>query len=133
MAATASTESLRIGIGLLDREHGALLEVLNALQDEIEGLQRHPTIESILNQLARGTEEHFRSEEAMMRTSKYPGFLLHALKHEHLIEQLNALRTRYYRDRSIMGQHTLSFLYDWFATHIHTDDTNFALWQNENR
>jgi hemerythrin len=131
MAFTISIGLDRIGIGVFDREHDVLFGVLQALQAEIEGSRRDDQIGELLGNLARGIDAHFQSEEAMMRTSAYPGLALHAMKHERLLEQLKVLRMRYARDHSIMNRHTLNFLRDWFGTHIQTDDTNFGLWQNE--
>lgn len=131
MAFTTAIGSLSIGIGVFDREHSALLDILNALQNEIEERRDDDAIEALLAALARGIEAHFKSEEAMMEASKYPGLLIHSMKHQRLLEQLGALRARYSRDSTIMDKHSLSFLRDWFAAHIHNDDLNFGLWQNE--
>jgi hemerythrin len=131
MAFPTAIGSLHIGIGIFDREHSALHDILNALQKEIEGRRDDDATGALLTDLARGIEAHFKSEEAMMEASKYPGLMLHAMKHQRLIEQLQALRARYNRDRTIMNKHSLNFLRDWFATHIRNDDMNFSLWQNE--
>jgi hemerythrin len=131
MAFMNSSGLLHIGIGIFDREHGELLEIIIALQAEIEGQRRNDVTGPLLESLAYGIDEHFQSEEAMMARSKYPGLLLHAMKHKHLIEQLMALRARYIKDNSILDKHAIGFLRDWFFTHIETDDANFGLWQNE--
>ena len=67
----------------------------------------------------------------MMTASKYPGLMLHSMKHRYLLEQLNAFSARYRREASTINEHSLKFLRDWVVTHIQNEDLNFGLWLNE--
>ncbi len=122
---------LRIGIGEFDREHLAIAEAINELQVAVEGGNNRGVTGPMLEKLARATKAHFLSEETMMTASKYPGMMLHAMKHQRLLEQLSAFQARYSRETPAMDRHSLNFLRDWVNTHIQSDDLNFGLWQNE--
>lgn len=126
---SASTEG--IGIGPLDKEHGDILAAIKELQAAVERTGGQSATTPLLRKLANETKTHFRSEEELMSSSKYPGALLHALKHQRLLEQLNAFLVRYTRETSSMDRHSLNFLRDWFEIHIQKDDLNFGLWLNE--
>jgi hemerythrin-like metal-binding protein len=120
-----------IGIGVFDREHLELVETINELQAAVDAGGERSAIGPLLSKLAKDTKALFLSEEAMMAASKYPGLALHRMKHQRLLEQLNALLMRYARDDSTMNMHSLNFLRDWLNSHIQNDDLNFGLWQNE--
>ncbi len=131
MALFNSSDAASIGIGVFDREHSEIVTTLLALEAAVEAGNDRSDTGSLLGKLADQAKAHFQSEEAMMTASKYPGLLLHALKHQHLIDQLTAFQARYSRDSSTMDRHSLKFLRDWVNTHIQSDDLNFGLWQNE--
>ncbi len=120
-----------IGIAAFDKEHEEIVAAVNALQQAVEAGKDRSETAPLLRKLAAQTIAHFQSEEAMMAASKYPGLLLHALKHQYLIDQLTAFQARYSRDNSTIDRHSLNFLRDWVNTHIQNDDLNFGLWQNE--
>jgi len=118
------------GIGVLDKEHQALFEALNGVQAAVIAKEERGTIGALLHMVAEGTSAHFTSEETMMAASKYSGLALHILKHQHLLEQLNAFMARFHRGYNL-DDHSLVFLRDWFIVHIQNDDLNFGLWLNE--
>jgi len=125
-----STESV-IGIGIFDRQHREIVDEINELQVAVEGGIEPSVTGPLLTRLAGDTVAHFKAEEAMMAAAKYPGLMLHGMKHQRLLEQLKAFLTRYSSDSSVMDQYSLNFLRDWATTHIESEDMNFGLWLNE--
>jgi hemerythrin len=65
-----------------------------------------------------------------MTTAKYAGTALHTIKHQHLLEQLDAFIARFNRGFDLT-EHSLIFLRDWFIPHILEADLNFGLWYSE--
>lgn len=120
-----------IGIAVFDKQHEEIVTAINTLQQAVEAGKDRSVTAPLLSKLAALTIAHFQSEEAMMAASKYPGLMLHALKHQRLLDQLTAFQARHGRDSSPMNKHSLNFLRDWVSTHIRSDDLNFGLWQNE--
>jgi hemerythrin len=131
MALLNWSSELRIGIGDFDNEHREIVDALNALQIAVESGNGQSVTGPLLLKLARDTVAHFKAEEEMMDAAKYPGMVLHRMKHQHLLEQLNAFLTRYSRNHATMDRHSLNFLRDWVTTHIQSEDMNFGLWLNE--
>ena len=125
-----STESV-IGIGIFDRQHREIVDEINELQVAVEGGIEPSVTGPLLTRLAGDTVAHFKAEEAMMAAAKYPGLMLHGMKHQRLLERLKAFLGRYNRDGSMMDRHSLNFLRDWATTHIQSEDMNFGLWLNE--
>jgi hemerythrin len=131
MALLTWSGTLSIGIGVFDREHQELLDCINELQAAVDADMSRSVTTPLLQKLANATQAHFLSEESMMTASKYPGLMLHSMKHRYLLEQLNAFLARYGRESSKMNEHSLNFLRDWVVTHIQNEDFSFALWLNE--
>lgn len=129
MALLKWSSELRIGIGDFDIAHREIVDALNALQTAVESDNLQSVTGPLLLKLAGDTVAHFKAEEEMMDSAKYPGKALHRMKHQHLLEQLNAFLTRY--NRATMDRHSLNFLRDWVTTHIQSEDMNFGLWLNE--
>ena len=125
------SSAFSIGIGPLDREHRELFAAINDLQAAVESAQEPAVTTAMLRRVAVDTVAHFLDEERMMSATKYPGLVLHAMKHQHLISQLNAFLGRYSREDAIMNIYSLNFLRDWCTTHIQTEDRNFGFWLNE--
>ena len=84
-----------------------------------------------LRKVAELTRAHFSSEEGMMTANKYPGVALHLFKHQYLMEQLDALLARVNRGGFKLTEYSLTFLHDWFNTHIQKEDRQFAVWLND--
>lgn len=120
-----------IGIGIFDKEHREIVDKINELQAAVEGGLGRAVTGPLLCKLASDTVAHFKAEETMMASVIYPGLILHGMKHQRLLEQLNAFLARYSRDGSAMDRHSLNFLRDWATTHIQSEDMNFGLWLNE--
>jgi hemerythrin len=131
MALLNWSREFAIGIGIFDTEHREIVDELNELQAAVEGGLERGVTGPLLGKLASDTVTHFKAEETMMAAAKYPGLMLHEMKHERLLEQLNAFLARYSRDGSEMDRHSLNFLRDWVTTHIQSEDMNFGLWLNE--
>jgi len=85
----------------------------------------------LLVMLAGKTRAHFTAEQALMDREKYAGRTLHVIKHQYLLQQLDAFVTRFNSGSSRLNEHSLHFLSDWLTTHILKEDKNFALWLNE--
>lgn len=125
------SDELEIGVEAVDKEHRELIDAINELQVAVEaGEERERTLQ-LVARVARDAQAHFASEEALMTTAKYPGTMLHKMKHEHMIEQIRAFLARYSRNDSALNRHVLNFLRDSAVIHIRNEDANFGLWMQE--
>jgi len=131
MAALTWSGKLRIGIGAFDKEHWEIVDAINELQAAVDSGNDLGVTGPLLDKLASNTIAHFKAEEDMMASSKYPGLALHEMKHQFLLEQLKAFRTRYRSKSARLDRHSLNFLRDWVTTHIQSEDSNFGQWLNE--
>jgi hemerythrin len=120
-----------VGVETIDREHRELSQAINdlhtaALQDGQQSLTG-----PLLRKVAEVARAHFSSEEGLMVSSNYPGMALHLFKHQYLMEQVDALLARVSRGGFKLTEYSMTFLHDWFNTHIQEEDTQFGVWLNE--
>jgi len=124
---------LSVGVRILDCDHREMSETIMELHaNELAGRERSLTA-SLLRKLAHFTHVHFALEEGMMAATKYPAMVLHSLKHQRMIEQLQATVARYSRRGLTLTGLSLGSLDDWHTDHVERDDLDFGLWLNEER
>ena len=131
MALLEWSPAFGVGIGAIDKDHRAVMAAINALQVAVEDGGDLSVTGPLLNKLNDDTRAHFSAEESLMVATRYPGAALHAMKHMHLLDQLDAFLARYKRNLSPLNVHSLNFLRDWVTTHIQSEDRNFGLWLSE--
>jgi hemerythrin-like metal-binding protein len=124
------SEAIAVGIGAIDTEHRNLFDAINDLQIAVIGHEDRESVSTFLVRVVEGTRDHFASEVALMETVKYNGTMLHALKHQHLMAQIDAVAARYNRGVDLT-EHSLLFIRDWFIPHIQDADKNFGHWYRE--
>jgi len=118
------TDSMRIGIDAIDKDHQVLILLLNRLT--------HSTIEDaeldgIIRELTAYTRYHFQREEAIMEACGYTNLTKHALIHTKLSAQVKELSDKWNatRDPKILNM-IRDFLRNWLLHHIINVDTELS-------
>jgi hemerythrin len=125
------SNEMSVGVEAMDREHRELDQAINELSAAVLHDDQQSLTGPLLRKVAEVTRAHFSSEENLMAVNKYPGMALHLFKHQHLMEQLDALQARVSRGGFKLNEHSLSFMHDWLNTHIQKEDAQLALWLND--
>ena len=117
------------GIAVVDEQHHRLVDITNQLGDiRQSGADLSEGRMSILfKQLSDYAREHFRDEEALMRTSGIDARHVEAHAHHHhlFVEQLAAMwRARGSMEHPVETIH--GFLSAWLAFHILVEDQSMA-------
>ena len=117
-----------MGIKLLDRDHDHLKEILEEIQLMAAAGFASGQTGVMLRKLAKRMRLHFALEEQLMSATRYPGTVVHHLKHQWLVDQLDLLATQ--RGRSALEQnaHLLSLLADSHFKHMSNEDLDYGLW-----
>lgn len=117
-------ESMIIDDGEIDQDHKTLLELLNRCLETPPQESFHEYLHLIVNQLSKYTQYHFKREEALMQSIKYPYFKNHREVHQLLISKLNmAINTM---NDEKLHDWLANFLYDWLIDHIMLMDKAFS-------
>lgn len=114
-----------VGHTTMDTHHQKLLTICKKLEDFIGGTSTGTSIHSILDDLAKYTKLHFRTEELLLEAIHYPG--LTAQKEEHRLYESNLVEFQYAAALNIIDIDSFyKYLTDWWMVHILEDDMKYA-------
>ena len=118
-------EGCRVGIQKLDDQHKGLFSTLNKLYDILMSHGDSALVDEELTRLMRQTRAHFETEEQFMLEHSYPGYQMHKVMHELLLQQLEDVLTLESGDHEqpwIERLEHADFLHAWLVTHILDED-----------
>ncbi len=118
------------GVQSIDDEHKELINLLNRCSQIVD---KNTPIElgNILTELMSYTQNHFKSEEALMKECCYPEISVHIQVHKLLIEQVQK-KQALLQEGQLTRQEMIDFLTNWWTHHIQTMDLAFASYYKEN-
>jgi hemerythrin len=79
--------SLEVGDAILDAQHRHLVDLINALYRATQG-DGLATADIVVNYIGRFLEQHFETEESLLRRAAYIGLEQHAAEHRKLLAQV---------------------------------------------
>lgn len=113
-----------LGIEEIDREHRALVALINALHDAMSaGAGRADIVEGI-SQIYSLVSAHFAREEAFMRETRYMAYAEHKEDHEVLLDDLRDILDEVRRNGEYEEARLSADLQYWFAEHFRTYDAH---------
>jgi len=115
-------EEVKTGIEMIDREDQKLFNMINALEQALDNGSTAP-LAQIINGLMEYTLTHFEHEEALCRTSGWPGLEAHQKLHRQLRDQVSALK-----ENAVDPQSLHTFLLQWLVEHIQKADMEYVHW-----
>jgi len=112
------TDTMRIGIDAIDKDHQILIALLNRLSHTVA---EDPAVDKIIGELCDYTRYHFRREEMILDLSEHPNREEHRLQHRELSAEMSALAKRWQGDQETYTK-LVRFLRTWLFEHIITTD-----------
>ncbi|MBF0427706.1 MAG: hemerythrin family protein [Magnetococcales bacterium] len=106
----------------IDKDHKNLVGLLNKLILTINEGKSRDMVGSVLDELINYTSWHFRHEERLMQTYRFPGLMTHRNEHMQLISQVVVLQKQFYEGTVDLTQDVLNFLINWVTHHIQETD-----------
>jgi len=131
MAFLAWEDKYSVGVKAMDNQHMAMIGMLNELYDAMMSGQALAITGPLLQKLVDYTNTHFSAEEALMQSSRFPGFAEHHVRHEKLVEQVRDYIARFEHDDLFLPIQLMHFLRDWLSTHIQKEDKEYGPWLRE--
>lgn len=127
------TESMSVGIPLLDEDHKALIRLINRLHAGLAAGAEFVELEDIFDRLVAYIEFHFTREEKVMEAGGYPGAAAHREEHEGFTQAIYEMRDRYARE----GDQTMTaelpdYLKNWLNHHILLQDMAYKPYVQNN-
>lgn len=130
MALMEWNDSFSVGVKAMDDQHKGLVKALNDMYDAMRSGRANDVIGPLLKMLVKYTREHFAAEEALINKHLYPDRKEHALHHQKLTHEVEALVARFDRGDLSVCIPLLNFLREWLVNHIQKEDRQYGVWLN---
>ena len=110
-----------IGINDIDQDHKRLFSLFNYFNTVADQGTKTPCTSTMFVLLSDYAISHFRNEEAIMNSTKYPDIVNHIRQHDGFVRKLEKIRIRY-EDGEDVREELFIFFRDWILSHVLRDD-----------
>lgn len=128
MALITWTIKYSVGMQMLDDQHKGIMNVLNEFHAASMRGKAQEVAGPLIRQMVSIAKEHFKTEEGLMESTKYPGLAEHRAKHGELSAQIAEFVFRHEKGDSAMYTQLLYFMRDWLKNHMLTANSEYAPW-----
>jgi hemerythrin-like metal-binding protein len=122
-----SDDTLSVKVGMIDRQHKKIVNMINELHDAIEAGRAKELLAQLLIKLVHYTHYHFATEEKYFKRYGYPDADIHKSEHDELRTQVAKLDDRYYEGDRMVTTDVMNLLNSWLFTHIIGSDQKFGM------
>ncbi|PLY02707.1 MAG: hemerythrin [Desulfuromonas sp.] len=119
-------EKYVLGIGEIDKQHKALVDLINRLFSAMQSGAGKDVLEETLNGLVDYTRHHFMTEEILMGNYDFPDVDAHKMEHRKFAEEVEAFRQDFQSGNTGISIQLISFLRDWLDSHICETDYKYG-------
>lgn len=118
-------DSMSVGNEVMDRDHRALMGLINQLALENNRSDRI-VLEHVLDELIGYAVAHFAREETYMAELGFKGLAAHRKHHQRLTREVQAIRAKFLRGTHAIGDEIRDFLALWLKRHILDEDMKYV-------
>lgn len=127
MALMTWSDSLSVGVDVLDADHRRLFALINELHDAIQSGSEPVPLASAFDRLTEYCRDHFAREEDMMAAGAYPELEAHRAEHVELTAQVHSLRGRFLNGaEDDLTTELLVLFKTWLTSHIRISDMRYG-------
>ncbi len=117
------SESMSVGVELIDSDHKALIDLINLLHEAVSGEDNEQSLQDVFDRLIAYTEIHFSREEKVMQACGFPGMTTHQDEHAEFTGRVYEIRAKLQSgDDSPISNELLVYLKGWLNAHILIQD-----------
>lgn len=107
-----------VGIRSINLQHRRMVGIINGLYDDIQAGKGTAHINEVFQEMNGYAKTHFFHEEFLMKYAGYRGLEEHLRSHAHYVRRVADMA----RGFSRQPEDVLSFLKEWWITHITRED-----------
>jgi len=127
------SESMSVGVDLIDSDHKALIDLINILHGSISGERSIQSLQDVFDRLISYAEIHFAREEKVMQACGFPGLTPHQDEHAEFTERVYEIRAKLQAgDDSPISDELLLYLKRWLNAHILIQDMAYKPYASGN-
>jgi len=125
------TKDNLIGVNSIDEQHQSMVLLVNNLYDKIISADKK-MIQDYLYRFLEVVEVHFETEENLMRSTKFPGYISHKLEHDRFYKKILTSTDLFSKGLETIGTEQLKGIKRWFFNHIELSDKKCGKYFIEN-
>lgn len=123
-------EEYAVNVAVIDEQHHEIYAIAKLLYAALfDAMPAHDPAE-LFPRLIAHTTMHYETENRLMVEKNYPGYTLHAKKHEQILRALRNFAGLYAARRTTPKKEVGIFIKDWVLTHILTEDRRLGTYLN---
>lgn len=115
-----------IGVEKFDLEHKKLIEIINKLNTAMSVGKSKDVMQSVLTELIKYTQTHFKNEEEYQKSIGYPDYENHIKIHNYFISKIKEFDMKLKTSPIGLGVDVAIFLRDWLIKHIMGEDKKYG-------
>ena len=122
------TDSLLIGIELIDNQHKQLVSLTNELYKacKLGGDELDAVFKETMSRVVEYVRFHFGVEQEMLQRVKFPNYASHKAEHDSFVKTVLETTKEYGNIRRFVPNNFCRFLRDWIVGHIGHLDKIYA-------
>jgi len=110
-----------VHVDQIDSQHKILCNDINLVYDSVMAFDKKTTLK-LLHEFIKHLDEHFKTEEKMMKDFAFPGYISHKLEHDRFYSQIRRTTDKYDKNKEAFGLEQLKSIKRWFFNHIEIND-----------
>jgi len=115
-------DDMSIDGGIIDKDHRALVDLVNELHSATTRGAGQTVVATILRRTIESTREHLTHEEEIMAREGFPDLENHKIGHQEFMKSLYALEQRLQAGGITVAAQLSTVLRDWLSIHIRRND-----------
>jgi hemerythrin len=124
------SDSYSMGIKLIDDQHKGLLDFVNDLFNHATGNEadERTYFKLVIQQAVQYIKVHFQTEEKLMISTKFPGYMEHKKIHDEFTLTVVKSVKDFEAGKRLVLEKFAYFLKDWVLTHVAVEDVKYAVY-----
>jgi hemerythrin len=118
--------SYLLDIIMIDKQHMHFFKIFDQLLVLNKNFENYLALAPLIDELEKYTKVHFKTEEALMVKANVQDIDLHIAQHEIFIEKIDAFKTAYSYQNTVLLEQMIIFMRKWFLMHISEVDRKYA-------
>jgi len=122
------SNSYSMGVKLVDDQHKGLINFVNDLFNHANGneAEERAYFKDVIQQAVQYIKEHFHTEEKLMVSTKFPGYMEHKKIHDKFTLTVVKSVKDFEAGKRLVLEKFAYFLKDWVLTHVAVEDVQYA-------
>ena len=119
-----------VSVRAMDEQHKVLVDTTNQLYDAMRAGKGNQELGQIIQKLIDYTDGHFKDEEKLLATHRYPNLAQHKVEHEAFIRKVFEFSRSLQDGKMALSITVGNFLKDWLVNHIQKEDKQYSAFLN---